>query len=199
MGQDLQPVMERAGEALARLAQRIAGTGEILVACGGGNNGGDGYVCARLLAAAGRTVSVWPVMPPASDLCRLNRDRLPATVTLIKDVQKRKPALIVDAVLGAGTRGALRPPIPAALVALRGTGAPVLAADVPSGINTSDVLPAVLTVCFQAMKRELRGNTASGECTVVDVGLDPRAWLEVQPSILRRFPLLGKKIGRAHV
>ena len=192
LGQDVQPVMERAGAALAQEAQQIAGTGEILVACGGGNNGGDGYVCARLLAASGRSVVVWPVLPPSSDLCRLNRDRLPSSVRVIDTAPKKAPALIVDAILGAGSRGSLRPPIPAALNALKKTGAPVLAADVPSGLGTTDVLPAMLTVCFQALKRELVNNPASRACKTVDVGLDPRAWLEVQPSILRRFPLLGK-------
>ncbi|MEK7412441.1 MAG: NAD(P)H-hydrate dehydratase [Planctomycetota bacterium] len=192
LGQDLQPVMERAGTALAQEAQRLAGSGEILVACGGGNNGGDGYVCARLLAAAGRKVTVWPVLPPSSDLCRFNRERLPASVRVINAVPTAKPALIVDAILGAGARGTLRPPVPTALNALKQLGTPVLAADVPSGLGTSDVLPATLTVCFQAMKRELVNNPASRACKTVDVGLDPRAWLEVQPSILRRFPLLGK-------
>ena len=189
LGQDLSLLMEAAGSALAREASRMAPSGPVLVACGPGNNGGDGYVAARLLARAGREVSVWAVTAPASDLCRLNRERLPAEVRLVA----APPALVIDAVLGAGVRGALRAPIPAALDALRGLGAPVLAADVPSGLGTVHVLPARLTVCFQAAKHELLGSPATAEFATVDIGIDPRAWLEVQPSVLRRFPGLPRE------
>lgn len=193
LGQDLSVLMEAAGAALAKEAARMAPAGEILVACGSGNNGGDGYVAARLLAKAGRQVSLWPVTPPASDLCRLNRDRLPAAVRLVAAPPARPPALLIDAILGAGVRGPLRAPIPTALEALRKLHAPVLAADIPSGLGTPYVLPARLTVCFQAAKHELLGNPATAEFTTVDIGVDPRAWLEVQPSVLRRFPLLPRE------
>ncbi len=190
LGQDLGDLMERAGAALAREAARMAPSGPILVTCGGGNNGGDGYVAARLLAKAGREVSLWPVVAPVSDLARLNRDRLPASVRLVAAPPARPPALIIDAILGAGAHGPLRQPIPTALAALRQSAAPVLAADVPSGLGTLDVLPARFTVCFQAAKHELLGSAATVEFATVDIGVDPRAWLEIQPSVLRRFPKL---------
>ncbi len=192
LGQDLAVLMETAGSALAKEAARQAPSGAILVACGPGNNGGDGYVAARLLAQAGRDVSVWPVSGPHSDLCRLNRDRLPASLRLVAAPPARPPALVIDAILGAGVRGELRPPFPAALEALRRLGAPVLAADVPSGLGTTHVLQARFTVCFQTAKHELLGSTATAEFATVDIGLDPRAWLEVQPSVLRRFPRLPR-------
>ena len=192
LGQDLTALMESAGTALASQAARMAPTGPILIACGSGNNGGDGYVAARLLAKAGREVSVWAVVSPSSDLCRLNRDRLPSTVRVVAAPPARPPALIIDAVLGAGARGEPRPPIPAALDALRRLGAPVLAADVPSGLGTPHVLAARFTVCFQAAKHELLGSPATAEFATVDIGIDPRAWLEVQPSVLRRFPRLPR-------
>ncbi len=193
LGQDLTELMEAAGRALASEAARMAPSGHILVACGPGNNGGDGYVAARLLAKAGREVSVWPVVPPASDLGRLNRDRLPTRARLVAAPPARPPALVIDAVLGAGVHGDPRPPIPAALDALRRLGAPVLAADIPSGLGTAHVLPARFTVCFQAAKHELLGSSATAEFATVDIGLDPRAWLEVQPSVLRRFPCLPRE------
>ncbi len=196
LGQDLTELMERAGAALAAQAMRMAPSGPLLVACGPGNNGGDGYVAARLLAAAGRTVSVWPVTDAKSDLCRLNRDRLPAAARLVAAPPATPPALVIDAVLGAGARGEPRPPIPAALDALRRLGAPVLAADVPSGLGTPHLLPARFTVCFQVAKHELlspAAGPATAEFTTVDIGIDPRAWLEVQPSVLRRFPGLPRE------
>lgn len=192
LDQDLCALMEAAGAAIATEAGRMAPSGEILVACGPGNNGGDGYVCARLLARSGRQVAVWPVVPPASDLCRLNRDRLPSSVRLAAAPPARAPALLVDAVLGAGSHGSPRPPIPAALAALRQLACPVLAVDIPSGLGSPDVLPATRTVCLQAARHELLGNAATGEFITVDIGIDQRAWLEVQPSCLRRFPPLAR-------
>lgn len=193
LGQDLCALMESAGRALADAAARMAPNGPILVACGPGNNGGDGYAAARLLHQAGRQVTVWPVVAPASDLCRLNRERLPAGIHLAAAPPAQPPALVIDAVLGAGARGLPRPPIPAALDALRRLGAPVLAADVPSGLGTPHLLPARFTVCFQAAKHELLGGAATAEFATVDIGIDPRAWLEVQPSVLRRFPRLPRE------
>ena len=70
LGQDLTQLMENAGAALAREAERMVPVGPVLIACGPNNNGGDGYVCARLLAEAGRVVSVWPIVPPKSLLCQ---------------------------------------------------------------------------------------------------------------------------------
>ncbi len=193
LGQDLGELMERAGAALAKEAARMAPSGPILVACGPGNNGGDGYVAARLLSRSGREVSVWPVLAPRSDLARLNRDRLPESVRVVAAPPARPPALIIDAILGAGVRGSLRAPYPAVLASLRQLAAPVLAADVPSGLGTSDVLPARFTVCFQTAKHELLGSSATAEFATVDIGVDPRAWQEIQPSILRRFPLLPRE------
>lgn len=189
LGQDLAELMERAGAAVAREAQRMAPSGPLLVACGPGNNGGDGYVAARLLASAGREVWLWPVVAPASSLCRLQQARLPAGVRLLDQAPTQPPALIIDAILGAGQRGEPRPPVAEALAALRRLAAPVLAVDVPSGLGSSVVLPAQRTICLQVAKRELLDNRATAEFVTVDIGIDPRAWQVVQPPVLRRFPL----------
>lgn len=191
LGQDLNVLMERAGEALAREAARLAPEGAIHVACGPGNNGGDGYVCARVLAEAGREVSVWAVAPPRSPLCERQAKRLPPSVTRLTAAPLQKPALVVDAVLGAGTRGRPREPIAGALAALRGLNVPVLASDIPSGIGSDLALPVKLTVCLQVAKQELM-RPGMGEFTTVDIGVLPAAYQEVQPSCLRRFPPLKR-------
>src|SRR3954464_6949098 len=115
LGQDLGVLMERAGEALAREAGRMAPSGRIVVACGPGNNGGDGYVCARLLAEQGREVAVWPVIAPRSPLGERQARRLPESITRLSGAPGEPPALIIDAILGAGTRGKPRDPIASAL------------------------------------------------------------------------------------
>lgn len=192
LGQDLAVLMERAGEALAREAARMAPSGPILVACGPGNNGGDGYVCARLLADAGRAVSVWPVLPPRSPLCEAQARRLPGAVERLAQAPTAAPALVIDAVLGSGTRGRPREPIASALTALARLGAPILASDIPSGIGTDLVLRAGLTVCLQVAKLELMRQAAVQEFTTVDIGVLPAAYQEVQPACMRRFPPLKR-------
>src|SRR6187402_463672 len=95
LGQDLGQLMENAGAALAREAERLVPGGTVLVACGPNNNGGDGYVCARLMAEAGRDVLLWPVVPPKSSLCQEQASRLPSSVRVIDKVPSVTPALLV--------------------------------------------------------------------------------------------------------
>ena len=192
LGQDLGQLMENAGAALAREAERLVPGGAVLVACGPNNNGGDGYVCARLMAEAGRTVVLWPIVPPKSPLCQEQASRLPPTVQVIDRAPHLAPALVIDAILGAGARGRPREPIAQALLALRQIGCPILAADVPSGIGTDLCLPATLTLCFQVAKAELLRQSGLGEFKTVDIGVLPAAYQEVQHACLRRFPPLKR-------
>jgi len=192
LGQDLGQMMENAGAALAREAERMVPGGPVLVACGPNNNGGDGYVCARLMAEAGREVWLLPVMPPKSSLCQEQASRLPPTVRVIDRVPAKAPALLIDAILGAGARGRPREPIAQALGSLRALGCPILAADVPSGIGSDLCLPATLTLCFQVAKAELLRQPGLGEFKTVDIGVLPAAYQEVQHSCLRRYPPLKR-------
>lgn len=190
LGCDLAALMERAGTCLARAAHRLAPSGPVLVACGPGNNGGDGWVCARLLHQEGREVLVFPVLPPASPLCLAAERACPPGVRRLDALPETRPALVVDAVLGAGTRGEPREPIASALRGLIRLGAPILAADVPSGLGSTLCLPARLTVCLQVAKSELLQQPGLGEFTTVDIGIPQAAYCEVQPCCLRRFPPL---------
>ncbi len=195
LGQDLGELMERAGLAIAREAQRMAAGGTILIVCGPGNNGGDGYVAARLLAADGHSVMVWAVLKPTSPLCERHARGLPANVQKVTQAPLEKPGLIIDALLGAGSRGKPREPLASALTALRSLaaqGVPVLAADVPSGLGSEFVLPATRTICLQVAKAELLKAAGVSEFITVDIGVLAAAYLEVQPCCLRRFPLLKK-------
>jgi len=194
LGHDIATLMEGAGTALADEAERIAGDGTILVVCGGGNNGGDGYVAARLLAERGREVVVFPVKPAKSELCRRQAASLPDSVQVVDRVPATRPALIVDAILGAGVSGAPRDPIPAILAELAGFDAPCLAADMPTGTGTEHVLPHCRTITFQVAKRELLDDPRVASHVVADIGIDPRAYEEVMPVCLRRFPPL-REIG----
>jgi NAD(P)H-hydrate epimerase len=189
LGQDLGQLMENAGAVLAREAERLVPSGSVFVVCGSHNNGGDGYVCARLLAEAGRQVYLWPIIPPQSRLCTEQAQRLPSTVIMVQGIPTPMPALCIDAMLGAGSKGRPREPFASALIALRQLTCPILSADIPSGIGSDLCLPATMTICFQVAKSELLRQSGIGEFKTVDIGIEPAAYLDVQPACMRRFPL----------
>jgi hydroxyethylthiazole kinase-like uncharacterized protein yjeF len=179
-------LMERAGAGLAELAARVVPSGPIAVVCGKGNNGGDGLVAARLLRERGREVDVQLLCPPRelSGDARANCERLPGAPprpfvpgTLFEE------AGVVDAVLGTGSSGPPRGPVLGAieaLVAAAASGIPVVACDVPSGVDasTGEVLGAavraVATATFDAGKPGLwiaPGKACAGEVVVVPIGI----------------------------
>lgn len=137
MGVDTRALMEAAGEAVARLAIRLGPDGPIVVLCGPGANGGDGFVAARHLAAAGRPVRLF-LLPPRTGA--LSGDAAwaagqwagpaePWPGTLPPDT-----GLVIDAVFGAGFRGTLPVAVDGLLAEAVRRKVPVLSVDVPSGV-----------------------------------------------------------------
>jgi hydroxyethylthiazole kinase-like uncharacterized protein yjeF len=174
-------LMERAGAGLARLVGEVAPDGPVAVVCGKGNNGGDGYVAARLLREAWREVRVL-ALAPVEELrgdARANAER-------VEDVRPFDAgaldgaAVVVDAVLGTGFEGVPRGAAADAIEAMSAQPAPVVAADVPSGVNASTgevegaAVCAVATATFAAAKPGLwvnPGKAHAGELHVVDIGI----------------------------
>src|SRR3954447_13836749 len=134
-------LMERAGIGLARITAELATPGRpIRVVVGKGNNGGDGLVSAGLLGEEGREVDVLITGDPA-DLkgdARANLDRLPGPGPApFEAAGLDGSGAIVDAMLGPGCGGERREPIKSAIAAINGAGCPVIACDVPSGVNAT--------------------------------------------------------------
>lgn len=175
-------LMERAGEGLARAAARLAPEGRVVVVCGRGNNGGDGLVAARLLREGGRDVDVLAV----GDVATLEgdpaaeRDALPGAAPVpFAPERLAGAALIVDALLGTGFAGAPRAPADAAIAAMNAAGVPVLAADVPSGVDAStgevagEAVRARATATFHQAKPGLWIAPGKGHAGRVEViGID---------------------------
>ncbi|WP_188236980.1 NAD(P)H-hydrate dehydratase [Sphingopyxis sp. LK2115] len=153
-GTPLSELMERAGAAVADTAWRMSAGAPILILCGPGNNGGDGYVAARRLAERGARVRVASSADPATDLARAARAAWTGPVEAIDAALAAAP-LIVDALFGVG----LSRPIADRLAAvLRHLSGRVLAVDVPSGIDSdggADWMPplaADVTLALGALK-----------------------------------------------
>lgn len=189
-GTSLAALMDRAGTAVAHEASSLAPEGRIAIVAGPGNNGGDGWVAARALRESGREVLVVSLADPAS-LPSPAREaaagaaemgvpwELPDPVDRL-DRQLEGAALVVDAVLGIGARGAPRHPLSAVLDALDDVTAPVLAVDVPSGVDAETgavpgaAVHADVTVTFGAPKAGMLLHPAAGfagEIVVADIGL----------------------------
>jgi len=180
-------LMERAGAGLADLVAEVAPAGPLAVVCGKGNNGGDGYVAARLLREQGRDVRV-ATLAPVDQLrgdARVNAERLPGDpprpfeAGVLEGV-----AAALDAILGTGFAGEVHGPAREAIEALNACGLPVVAADVPSGVDASTgvvggaAVRAAATATFGAMKPGLwvnPGKALVGRLLVVDLGIPPGA------------------------
>jgi NAD(P)H-hydrate epimerase len=173
-------LMERAGAASVHvIRERYASTllDGVRVLTGPGNNGGDGWVVARLLAQEGLPVAVEMVGEPKTADARAMRDRAAGCLT-----SDRLPGarVLVDALLGTGARGEPRGAIGESVRALRAAradGATVVALDIPSGLDATTgeatlVAPAHCTVTFGSAKRgQLLARAVVGELVVVDIGL----------------------------
>lgn len=154
-GTSLSELMDLAGAAVADTAWRMAAGAPILILCGPGNNGGDGYVAARLLAARGASVRVAALADPATDLAKAARAGWSGAVEPLNGRLAPAP-LIVDALFGVG----LSRPIPdgLAMILRHFSDRRILAVDLPSGVESDGAedwtppLAADVTLALGALK-----------------------------------------------
>ncbi|UOK69800.1 NAD(P)H-hydrate dehydratase [Ancylobacter polymorphus] len=215
-------LMERAGHAVAAFAARVtAAGGLVLVLCGPGNNGGDGFVAARLLAAAGYRVRL-ALLGEREALrgdAALMAARWEGPVAPAETVDLIGADLVIDALFGAGLARDLDGAARALVERVNAAGLPVLAVDLPSGIDgaTGAVRGAAIearwSVTFFRAKPGhvlLPGRLHAGEVSVADIGilpaaldvLAPRAFANVPELWAGHFPVPapeGHKYSRGHL
>ncbi len=186
-------LMENAGAGAARIARELLGAGRrVAIVAGPGNNGGDGFVIARHLLNDGFHVSVFLATAAAKIAgdALVNLRILESMSALIEDVSAAEAAsglarrlrdhgLVVDALLGTGVSRPLEGHLGALIDAINGCGTPVLAVDIPSGLDSDSGQPlgkavrAAATATFAHLKRGLvlhPGAELAGLVTVVPIG-----------------------------
>lgn len=198
-GAPSRALMQRAGAAAAaeialRLADRL-GDG-VVVFAGPGNNGGDAWVVARALRAAGVTVRVIEPVEAKTDDARLERGLFTATNsgTVDRTANDRGEAVVIDGLLGTGASGAPRGEMATAIAcieSMRARGAHVVALDLPSGLDaTTGAAPgaavaAALTLSFGTIKRgQLLDRDRCGKIVALDIGLAPPANADLSPELV---------------
>jgi hydroxyethylthiazole kinase-like uncharacterized protein yjeF len=225
-------LMERAGRESARAIvtwwcgligsgpgrrRRGSGTrpprGRVIVLAGRGNNGGDGFVCARYLKAAGFTVRILvaaeetSLSEEAAENCgACERGRMP--VTFLPDPRAwgdgseaaqaaRQAMFLVDALLGTGSHGAPRGAVAAAIEMAERSEVPIASIDIPSGVDATTgyreqpSIKADLTVTLGLPKRGLAiepGRSSAGPVMVVDIGIPSAVVDEIIPATLIADP-----------
>ncbi|MBI2921676.1 MAG: NAD(P)H-hydrate epimerase [Planctomycetes bacterium] len=184
-------LMENAGRAVAEEAVRMAPRGPVALVCGRGSNGGDGFVAARHLDNRGVAVRV--VALEAGRLegeALLNYRALKFTGAAVSEhapsdlegirAAVAGSALVVDAIFGTGLSGPLREPFPALIEELNSLGLPILAVDIPSGLDCDTGLPlgaairASRTLTMHAPKVGFSrgcGPGHTGTVAVADIGI----------------------------
>ena len=197
-------LMENAGRSMAELLLALGVRGRVVVACGKGNNGGDGLVIARHLDIAGVSVHIVLFDDPANSTgdAAINhaivaRTRIPRTVLLgvpldegkLRDIL-RGADWVVDALFGSGFRGPVEPPYDRIIGAINASGAKILAVDIPSGLDadtgraSEPTVRATHTATVVAPKKgfaEVKAAPWLGQVHVVGMGA-PRELLSFNHS-----------------
>jgi NAD(P)H-hydrate epimerase len=187
-------LMENAGRAVAAaIMERFGRKSSVDIVCGPGGNGGDGFVAARHLAGAGFTPRVILLGQPkniSSQEARVNWQAIEAMsetilITQVRDSAEIEPLngdVVVDALIGTGVIGALKPPYREMVDAITASDGYTIAVDIPTGINADtggvagNAVEADLTITFHKEKKGLRGaHSHTIELEKSPIGIPPEA------------------------
>lgn len=189
---DYELMCRAAAAALGVIDRRWPEARSLAIVCGAGNNAGDGLVLARLAQAAGRAVAVLLLVPPdrysgAAQQAAIDARAAGIVFTSFDASTLRDADVVVDALLGTGLARPLSDEFHAAVTAINGAGRPVLALDIPSGLDADSGWPmplavrATATVTFLGLKQGLFLGAAVDHCGELEfAGLELPAALGAQ-------------------
>lgn len=175
-------LMENAGRAAAAIIQRLHPSGHVIAVVGGGNNGGDALVALRSLRAWGREVAWIPATSSDPDPVLLGGVDIPRLGPDEADRAFAAAGVLVDGILGTGARGAPREPVAGLIRRMNGSGRPIVALDIPTGVDPTtgeiagEAIAAAETVMFGWPKRGALfhpGRAWCGRLVAVEIGFPP--------------------------
>lgn len=197
-------LMEAAGAAAAKIAQaRFGQDAAYDILCGPGNNGGDGYVAARLLRDAGCSVSIWTEAEPTKGDARRAFEAAATATRPLSSFQPERERVVIDALFGAGLSRPLDGDAASACRRVREAGCPVFSVDLPAGLsgNTGEPLGeafrATVTVTFARKKPAhllYPGRERCGEVVVADIGIPDAVIAQLSPALWENQPDLWRHI-----
>jgi ADP-dependent NAD(P)H-hydrate dehydratase / NAD(P)H-hydrate epimerase len=175
-------LMESAGRAAALVIHRLHPTGRIVAVVGSGNNGGDAMVALRSLRSWGRDVACIVASAAAPDPQLMAGFEIPALDAAAADLHFAGAAVLVDGILGTGARGEPREPAATVIGRMNASGRPIVALDIPSGVDpTTGAVPGVAvdaaaTIQFGWPKTGSMfqpGRSRCGRIIAVEIGFPP--------------------------
>ena len=192
-------LMDAAGAAVADAVAAHYPAGDVLVLCGPGNNGGDGFVAAKRLRDAGRTVRValFGERSRRKGDAKFFADLWDAPIAAATPAQLAGAAVVVDALLGAGLDRDVEGPLRALIEAMNASGLPIVAVDVPSGVDGATgkargaAVVAARTVTFFRLKPGhwlLPGRTLAGTVSLHQIGIPDRVLDSIRPAAALNGP-----------
>jgi NAD(P)H-hydrate epimerase len=191
-------LMENAGRGATQLLLWLGAQGPVAICCGKGNNGGDGFVIARHLDNHGIPVRVLLFTQPeqlagdaATNYHIAKRSGVavlvePDLASVTRELQQCE--WVVDALFGTGLTGPVRPPLDRVIAAINASGKPVLAVDIPSGLDCDtglalgETVRATHTATFVAAKAGFANPAAGqrlGQVHVIDIGAPRVIWASI--------------------
>ena len=207
-GTSVEELMERAGTALAEAVYRFAGPTPALMLCGPGNNGGDGYVAARQLAARGVQVRIAALSEPKGSAAKAARSQWHGEVERLSESTAGEP-LVIDSLFGTGLKRGLEDAVVKQLSHLCKAALVSIACDVPSGVETdtgaelSPVPGFGMTVTLGALKPAHLLHPAMHKCgrlVLADIGIQAdSSWHEIGRPSLPALDPGGHKYDRGLV
>ncbi len=182
LGVSVETLMENAGKALANAITKEYSGKKILFVCGTGNNGGDGFVAARILSSDCAIFS-----EPKTALAKQQFKKISNPLKFNEELFK-KYDVIVDCVLGTGIHGNVKKPYSDYIDAINKSEKIIVSCDVPSGFGADKIVKPKMTVTFHDIKDGMTEKNC-GKIVISDIGIPKDAETIVGPGDMLRFPV----------
>jgi len=191
LGIPVSTLMDNAGAALFDVVSKEFAGKKILIVCGTGNNGGDGFACAKRFGRRADVALLFPSDKIKTDAAKRQFDLLRKRPMLFADVSVNEYDVIVDCALGTGVRAPLDEVYIKYSKVLKEFKGTIVSADVPTGFGTDDHLIPDITITFHDVKENMNEMNC-GRIIVADIGIPDDASRVVGPGDMLRYPVPKK-------